>query len=136
MSVSIAIAGSGGAGAMTTGTMLLDAAGQAGWYGYMTRSSGAQIRGGEVAAMIRLSTVPVESHDDHYHVLVAIDWQNVDRFAAELSLSDTSLLIGDPDTGEVPAALRAMRPREHSIRLGVMAEAVEGGRPNMVALGM
>ena len=50
--VSIAITGSGGAGAMTTATMLVDAAGQVGWYGYMTRSSGAQIRGGEAAAMV------------------------------------------------------------------------------------
>jgi 2-oxoglutarate ferredoxin oxidoreductase subunit alpha len=136
VTVSIAIAGSGGTGAMTTGTMLLDAAGQAGWYGYMTRSSGAQIRGGEVAAMIRLSTHPVESHDDHYDVVLAIDWQNVDRFAAELALAGTSLLIGDPDTGEVPPALRAKRPREHAVRIGEIAGAIEGGRPNMVALGL
>ena len=44
--VSIAITGAGGAGVMTAGQMLLDAAAKAGLYGLMTRSSGPQIRGG------------------------------------------------------------------------------------------
>ena len=46
-SLSIALLGSGGSGVMTAGGLLLEAAGQAGWYGLMTRSSGPQIRGGE-----------------------------------------------------------------------------------------
>ena len=41
-SVSITLAGSGGAGVMTAGSLLLEAAGRAGWYGRMTRSSGPQ----------------------------------------------------------------------------------------------
>jgi 2-oxoglutarate ferredoxin oxidoreductase subunit alpha len=64
-SVSIVLAGSGGAGVMTAGTMLLDAAGRAGYYALMTRSSGPQIRGGEAAAMVRIATHPVESHVAH-----------------------------------------------------------------------
>lgn len=102
-SVSITFAGSGGAGVMTAGNMLLDAAGRAGWYAYMTRSSGAQIRGGEAAAMMRLSTSPVQSHDDHFDVLVAIDWQNVGRFSAEIPMTTDGLVLGDPDGGEFPS---------------------------------
>ena len=49
--VSLVIAGSGGAGVMTVGEMLLKAAARAGWYGLMTRSNGPQIRGGEAAAL-------------------------------------------------------------------------------------
>lgn len=135
-SVSISITGSGGAGAMTTGTMLLDAASQAGWYGYMTRSSGAQIRGGEAAAMVRLSTSPINSHDDRYHILVAIDWDNVGRFAAEIPLSADSLVIGDPSEGDFPEQIRAMGAREHGLDLKELARQVEGGRANMVALGV
>ncbi len=52
--VSIAITGAGGAGVMTAAQMLLDAAATAGLYGLMARSSGPQIRGGEVAAFLRL----------------------------------------------------------------------------------
>ncbi|MBI4123734.1 MAG: 2-oxoacid:acceptor oxidoreductase family protein, partial [Betaproteobacteria bacterium] len=48
-SVSVALAGSGGAGVMTAGNMLLEAAALAGYYGLMTRTSGPQIRGGEAA---------------------------------------------------------------------------------------
>ena len=44
--VAIAIMGSGGAGAITAGSLLLEAAGRAGWHGLMTRSVGPQIRGG------------------------------------------------------------------------------------------
>ena len=81
-SVSVALAGSGGAGVMTAGNMLLEAAAHAGYYGLMTRTSGPQIRGGEAAAMLRLSTFPGDGQDDRFHVLAAIDWQNVGRFAA------------------------------------------------------
>ncbi|MCX8116103.1 MAG: 2-oxoacid:acceptor oxidoreductase family protein, partial [Burkholderiaceae bacterium] len=52
--VSIALAGSGGSGVMTAGTLLLSAAAKAGSYGLMVRTSGPQIRGGEAAALVRL----------------------------------------------------------------------------------
>ena len=72
-SISIMIAGSGGAGAMTAGAMLLDAAASAGWYGLMTRSYGPQIRGGEALATIRLSSRPVAARSHCDQVLLAID---------------------------------------------------------------
>ena len=134
-SVSIAIAGSGGAGVITAGTLLLEAAGRAGWYAYMTRSSGPQIRGGEAAAMIRLSTDPVASHDDHFHALVAIDWNNVGRFAAELPLSRDSLVIADPQEGEAPPQIRESGATPVALAMKELAKAIPGGRPNMVAMG-
>ena len=62
--LSIALTGSGGSGVMTTGNMLLEAVAQAGWYGFMGRSAGPQIRGGEAAALLRVSSEPIESPDD------------------------------------------------------------------------
>ena len=59
-SLSIALTGSGGSGVMTTGSLLLEAAARSGWYGFMSRSSGPQIRGGEAAAVIRLASAPVD----------------------------------------------------------------------------
>lgn len=134
-SVSITLAGSGGAGVMTAGSMLLDAAAQAGWYAYMTRSSGPQIRGGEAAALIRFSTEPIVSHDDHYHILAAIDWQNVGRFAAEIPLGRESLVIADPDEGEAPEQIKASGARPVSLPMKQLAKAIPGGRPNMIAVG-
>ena len=135
-SVSIALAGSGGAGVMTAGNMLLEAAAQAGYYGLMTRTSGPQIRGGEAAAMLRLSTFPGDGQDDRFQVLAAIDWQNVARFAAELPLGPGSLIVGDPAHGEPPEVFTRSGARYVPVPLKALAAQVGGGWPNMVALGV
>ena len=67
--LSVAITGSGGSGAVTTGLILLQAAAQAGYYALLTRSAGPQIRGGESAAMLRFGPRPVESKDDRFDIL-------------------------------------------------------------------
>jgi len=135
-SVSVALAGSGGAGVMTAGNMLLEAAAQAGYYGLMTRTSGPQIRGGEAAAMVRVSTTPGDAQDDAFQVLAAIDWQNVARFAAEIPLAAASLIVGDPAQGEPPPVFAASGARYAPVALKKLAGEVQGGWPNMVALGL
>ncbi len=135
-SLSIALLGSGGSGVMTAGGLLLEAAGQAGWYGLMTRSSGPQIRGGEAAALLRLAPRPVESHKDRFDILLAIDWKNADRFVGEIILDGDSLVIGDADSKiPVPEAISDMGGRYVELPLTSLAKGIEGGRPNMVALG-
>src|SRR5207247_5684863 len=106
-SISIALAGSGGSGVMTAGTLLLDAAAKAGLYGLMVRTSGPQIRGGEAAALVRLARAPIDSLDDRFDLLLAIDWQNVNRFADEIPLAASSVMVGDPDEGEPPEVFKA-----------------------------
>ena len=136
-SVSVALAGSGGAGVMTAGNMLLEAAAAAGYYGLMTRTSGPQIRGGEAAAMVRISTFAADGQDDRFQVLAAIDWQNVNRFAAELPLGAGSLIVGDPAHGEPPEVFLRTGARYVPVPLKKLAgEAVPGAWPNMVALGL
>ena len=135
-SVSVALAGSGGAGVMTAGNMLLEAAAAAGYYGLMTRTSGPQIRGGEAAAMLRLATFPTDAQEDRFHALAAIDWQNVGRFAGEIPLGADSVLIGDPAQGEPPEAFLKSGARYVPVPLKDLAKKIEGGWPNMVALGV
>ena len=135
-SVSVALAGSGGAGVMTAGNMLLEAAAQAGYYSLMTRTSGPQIRGGEAAAMVRVCTFPTDAQDDRFAVLAAIDWQNVGRFAAEIPLGASSLVIGDPAKGEPPEAFLKSGARYLPVPLHALAKQIDGGWPNMVALGV
>ncbi len=134
-SLSFAVVGSGGAGVMTAGQMLLDAAAHAGLCGVMSRSSGPQIRGGEAAALLRLASAQVESHDDRFDVLLAVDWQNAHRFAAEIPIDVRSVVIGDPAEGAVPDAFAGAGARVVSLPLKAIAKTIPGGRPNMVALG-
>jgi 2-oxoglutarate ferredoxin oxidoreductase subunit alpha len=135
-SFSIALTGSGGAGVMTAGNMLLEAAAQAGWYGLMVRSSGPQIRGGEAAALLRLAARPVDCLDDRFDVVLGIDWQNIHRFADEIPLDAGSLMIGDPDQGNPPEVFTKRGVRLAQIPFKRMAKAIPGSWPNMIVLGV
>ena len=135
-SISIALAGSGGSGVMTAGTLLLNAAAKAGLYGLMVRTSGPQIRGGEAAALVRLARQPTHSLDDGFDLLLAIDWQNVYRFADEIPLDASSVMIGDPDEGETPEVFKNTGARYVPLSLKKMAKAIPGSWTNMVALGL
>ena len=134
--IAIAIMGSGGAGAITAGGLLLEAAGRAGWQGLMTRSVGPQIRGGEALAMVRLATAPVSAHGDRFDLLLALDWENAERFVDEVPLDANSLIIADPVAGEPPAALRASGAPLLPVPLEQLAKGVPEGRANIVALGV
>ncbi len=135
-SVSVALAGSGGAGVMTAGNMLLEAAAAAGYYGLMTRTSGPQSRGGEAAAMLRVASFATDAQEDRFHALAAIDWQNVGRFASEIPLQAGSILIGDPAAGPPPEVFARTGARYVPISLKKLAGEVAGAWPNMVAFGV
>ena len=134
-SFSLAITGSGGSGAVTTGLILLEAAARAGYFGMMTRSAGPQIRGGESAAMLRLGPAPVHCMDDRFDLLVGLDWLNVGRFADEIPLERDSLVLADPAAGAVPSVLTQNGARVREVPFKELARTVADGRPNMVALG-
>ena len=135
-SVSVALAGSGGSGVMTAGTMLLDAAARAGLYGIMVRTSGPQIRGGEAAALLRFARRPMDALDDAFDLLLAMDWQNVNRFADEIPLRTTSLVIGDADEGAAPEVFSKSGARCVALPLKKMAKAIPGCWTNMLSLGL
>lgn len=132
---SIALTGSGGAGAITAGELLLRLAGHQGGYGLMRRSFGPQIRGGEAAALLRFATAPVGCMNDTYDVFLALDWRNADRFGEEIPLGTESLVLQDPAAGPVPEAIVASGARLQELPLKALADDLEGGRPNMIALG-
>lgn len=133
--ISLAILGSGGAGALTTGGMLLEAAAEAGWHGFSTRTLGPQIRGGEAASLVRLATYPIECPPDRYDIVIGIDWLNAQRFGAEILAGPDSVIVGDMQ-GEVPPLLRDSGARLVNIGMKEIAASIPGGRANMVALGI
>lgn len=134
-SVSIALVGSGGAGVVTAGEILLQTAAKAGYYGLQTRSVGPQIRGGESAAQLRLATQPVDGHKDSFDLLIAVDWQNVERYADEIPLGPDSLVVTDPKAGPIPERITAKGARSTEMTIDALAKSVPGGRPNMIIVG-
>ncbi|MGA8751366.1 MAG: 2-oxoacid:acceptor oxidoreductase subunit alpha [Pseudolabrys sp.] len=135
-SVSVAIVGSGGAGALTTGNSLLEAACAAGWHGLFTRTLGPQIRGGEAAALLRLAADPVECLPDQFDLLLSIDWLNAHRFGAEIKIGPETLVISDPRGGDKPSMVAQSGARVIDIPMKEMAKTIPDGRPNMIALGI
>ncbi len=135
-SVSIAIVGSGGAGALTAGNFLLEAASSAGWQGLLSRTVGPQIRGGEAAALVRLSSQPVECLPDQFDILIGIDWLNAHRFGSEIQVGPQSLVISDPRGGDPPPIVAASGARVVALPMKEMAKTIPDGRQNMIALGV
>jgi 2-oxoglutarate ferredoxin oxidoreductase subunit alpha len=133
--VAVALAGSGGSGVMTAGTLLLEAAAKAGAYGLMVRTSGPQIRGGEAAALVRLADQSVDTLGDAFDLLLAIDWSNTHRFADEVPLTASSVIVGDPDEGEPPDIFKGTGARYVPLQMKKMAKGIPGSWVNMVALG-
>lgn len=134
--LALAITGSGGAGAITAGELLLSLAGYSGCYGMMRRSFGPQIRGGEAAALLRISDSPVACMKDSFDLLLALDWNNADRFAEEIALRPDSLIVADPAAGEIPPSISELGAQIVEVPIAAMAGEVDGGRANMVSLGV
>ena len=134
--ISLAVTGSGGAGAITAGELLLSLAGRNGCFGMMRRSFGPQIRGGEAAALLRISSEPVECMNDHFDLLLALDWRNAKRFADEITLRPDSVIIADPAAGAVPQAVLDIGVEIVAVPMNALARDIAAGRPNMVALGL
>jgi len=135
-SIGVAIVGSGGAGALTAGNLLLEAASAAGWQGLLTRTVGPQIRGGEAAALLRLAIHPVACMPDAYDLLIGIDWLNAHRFGAEITVGPQSLVISDPRGGDLPPPMASAGARVVEVPIKDTAKGIPDGRPNMVALGI
>ena len=135
-SISIAIIGSGGAGALTTVDSLFETAAAAGWQGLFTRTMGPQIRGGEAAGLLRLAVDPVESLPDQFDLMIGIDWLNAARFGAEIKAGHQTLVISDPRGGDLPPMVTQSGARVVEVPMKEMAKAIPDGRPNMIALGI
>jgi 2-oxoglutarate ferredoxin oxidoreductase subunit alpha len=132
---SVALLGKGGAGVITAGEMLLEAAAKGGFYGLIIRAVGPQIRGGESAALVRLGSSPIDCLDDRFDLLLAIDWKHAERLLPEITIDADSIVVTDPAQDGVPESVLASGAEVQELTMSELAETVGGGRANMVALG-
>lgn len=134
--LSIAITGAGGAGVISCGELLLRAWAGEGGRGLLRKAFGPQIRGGEAAALLKLTDNEQYTAVQVYDVVVALDWANFSRFEDEVQLSAETFVLCEPDT-PLPDAVAACGARVLTVPFArLAAEAHAEGRVNMWLLGM
>ena len=133
---SIAITGAGGAGVISCGELLLQAWARQGGRGLLRKAYGPQIRGGESAALLKLTDSERYTAASHYDLVVALDWDNFNRFEDEIVLGPDSRVLCEPGS-ELPAALIAAQATIVPVPFAELAAAAHpDGRVNMLALGV
>ncbi|MCX8997451.1 2-oxoacid:acceptor oxidoreductase subunit alpha [Rhizobiaceae bacterium BDR2-2] len=140
-SLALVFSGSGGAGAMSAGQLILSAAAEAGYYGAMSKLFGAQVRGGEAASLVQVSTGPVICQPDRYDLFIALDWANAAQFATEIPLGRETVILCDPRSGPVPKSIAASGGRVVPVGLGPadatpLEKALRGRHVNIFAAGL
>ena len=134
--LSIAITGAGGAGVISCGELLLQAWARPGGRGLLRKAYGPQIRGGESAALLKLTPDERYTAASHYEVVVALDWDNFGRFEDEIRLGPDSWVLCD-EAGELPLGVAAIGARVIRVPFtDLAADSHPDGRVNMLALGL
>jgi 2-oxoglutarate ferredoxin oxidoreductase subunit alpha len=85
--------------------------------------------------MLRFGNTPVACMDDHFDLLVGLDWLNVSRFIDEIPLTNSSLILADPANNPVAPALTEGGAQVRELAFRDLAAQVDGGHFNMVAVG-
>ncbi len=134
--VSVSVSGAGGSGAVTVGLSLLKSMANAGHYGYMSRFSGPQIRGGESAVILNFSDSPVESPAQYSDFHFALDWHGFERFSDEIPLSSQSCVIFDNSHDTLPESVAATGAKIIEVDLKAQVHALKGSRANAFAIGI
>ena len=133
--LTLAIVGSGGAGVIVTGEMCLQAVAYSGGYGHLRKSFGPQIRGGESAAILSLSALPLENVGEQCDCLFVLDWKNFERFQDEIKLVDNPLIIVDEKAGVCPTSLESLKNNMLTVPFSQMANKNGSEKVNAVFLG-
>ena len=138
-SLVLALVGSGGDGVALLGDLLLRMAARQGLYGVMVQSYGPQIRGGESAAMLRLSTSEVQYEGDLADLVLCFRLADLRRFQGSIRLHPGGALILEAsDTAEPPEWLGRTdaRPSRYAFAKIEGGFEVPGEPKNMLALGL
>jgi 2-oxoglutarate ferredoxin oxidoreductase subunit alpha len=132
----MAVTGAGGAGVMSLGDLLLQGWASAGGRGLLRKAFGPQIRGGEAAALLKLTADERYTAASYYDLLLAFDWNNFARFGDEVRLRPGAVLLCESGQA-LPDSLAAADLQRIEFPFSKHATAAHPeGRSNMLALGM
>lgn len=93
----LTIIGSGGDGVIAAGEILLSASAKEGLYGFLLKSFGPQIRGGESSIKLRISNKEFFTQGDFTNVLLVYNWADFSRFKTEYDMAENGFVISDSD---------------------------------------
>ncbi|MEP5763211.1 MAG: 2-oxoacid:acceptor oxidoreductase subunit alpha [Halieaceae bacterium] len=132
----LSIAITGAAGVISCGELLLQGWARLGGRGLLRKAYGPQIRGGESAALLKLTDGERYTAAGQYDLVVALDWDNYSRFEDEIRLGPDSWVLCQPGT-EIPASVLSAKPTILTLAMSDLATASHpGGRVNMLVLGL
>lgn len=134
--MSVSISGSGGSGAVTVGLVLLKSIASAGFYGYLSRFSGPQIRGGESSILLNFSDSPIETSPEVSDIHYALDWNGFERFSDEIPLGKESCIIYDSTKSKLPDMLSELEANIIEVNVHDAVKTLKGSRPNAFAIGI
>ena len=134
--ITVSISGSGGSGAVTAGLVLLKSMANAGFYGYLSRFSGPQIRGGESAVIVSFSDHLIERSTDVTDFHFALDWRGFERFGDEIPLGKSSRIFYDNAHGKLPDNVTKIAAEIIEVNLHEEVKKLKGSRPNAFAIGV
>ena len=134
--ISISISGLGGSGVLTAGSILLKSIGNSGFYAYLSRFAGPQIRGGESAITLNISDKPIENFADYSDFHFALDWHGFEHFSDEVPLTDKSCIIFDKSKEALPEMLQDIGAEIIEVDLKEQIGQIKESRSNAFAIGI
>ncbi len=134
--ITVSVSGSGGSGAVTIGLVLLKSIANVGFYGYMSRSSGPQIRGGESSVILSFSDHPIERNADGIDLHFALDWRGFERFSDEIALNSDSCVIFDSSHDTLPDMVAKIGANIIEVNLKEQVKQIKESLPNSFAIGI
>jgi len=138
-SLVLALVGSGGDGVALLGDLVLGMAARQGLYGMMVQSYGPQIRGGESAAIVRISESEVQYEGDQIDLLLCFRLRDLKRFQGALHLHSGSVVVMDrEEAGDPPEWLGQTEETAYRFPFARFEDGieVEGPPKNMLGLGL
>jgi 2-oxoglutarate/2-oxoacid ferredoxin oxidoreductase subunit alpha len=138
-SLVLSLVGSGGDGVALLGDLILGLAARQGLFGVMVQSYGPQIRGGESAAVIRLSEEEVQYEGERADIVLCFRLRDLARFQGAVRLHARSALVLDrSDEGAPPEWLGSTDSPVYRFPFARFENGieVEGPPKNMLALGL
>jgi 2-oxoglutarate ferredoxin oxidoreductase subunit alpha len=138
--ICVGFVGAGGAGVVSCGEMLIQAAANEGLSAMATMSFGPQIRGGESSSKLRIADHTIYTPGDFLDVLVAFHLGEYPKFKAELELKDDAVVILEQNDALSENPPIPLKPGMRVVRVPFQKLAKEEAKNplavNIVALGL